>query len=202
MSGAEEKAGAKRSPARICVYCSSSSAVDEIYNGVARELGQRMAQAGHALVYGGCQVGTMGELAQAVKVAGGQVIGVIPRSLLQRGLAYLEADELIVAETMAERKTLMERRAEAFIALPGGLGTLDELAQVLTLKQLGLVHGPLVILNTQGFYDLLLAHFERLYAQRFAKQEYRQLYHVASTPAEALEYIAGYHENSLPGKWF
>jgi cytokinin riboside 5'-monophosphate phosphoribohydrolase len=202
MSGAGEKAGGRTPSTRICVYCSSSSAVEGIYNQTARELGRLMAQAGHTLVYGGCQVGTMGKLAQAAKAAGGQVIGVIPRNLLQRGLGYLEADELIVAETMAERKALMERHAEAFIALPGGLGTLDELAQVLTLKQLGLVHGPIVILNTQGFYDLLLAHFERLYAQRFAKPEYRQLYHVASTPAEALEYIEGYREGSLPGKWF
>jgi len=187
---------------RICVYCSSSSAVDEVYAQAARELGRLIGMRGHALVYGGCDLGLMGELGRAVKDVGGQVVGIIPRRLEEYGLAFEGADEMIVVESMAERKTLMEKKAEAFIALPGGFGTLDELVQVMTLKQLGYLQGAIVLLNVAGFYDHLLAHFERLYQQHFAKAEFRQLYRVVAHPAEALEYIESYTGIELPRKWF
>lgn len=187
---------------RICVYCSSSSAVDEVYVRAARELGRLIGARGHVLVYGGCDLGLMGELGRAVKAAGGQVVGVIPRWLKDGGLAFREADELLVVETLAERKALMEGRAEAFVALPGGFGTLDELFQTLTLKQLGQLRGAIVLLNIGGFYDHLLAHFERLYQQRFAKAEFRQLYRVVTQPVEALEHIESYTGIELPSKWF
>ena len=184
------------------MYCSSSSGVAEVYNRAARDLGQLIGARGHTLVYGGCDVGTMGHLARAVTGAGGRVIGVILRRFREHGLAYEQADELLVTDSLAERKTLMERNAEAFIALPGGLGTLDELAEVLTLKQLGLLQGPLALLSIEGFYDHLLAHFEQLYQQAFARPEHRQLYHVASTPQEALHYIERHTPTHLPAKWF
>jgi uncharacterized protein (TIGR00730 family) len=187
---------------RICVYCSSSSAVAEVYCQAARDLGRSMAYRGHTLVYGGCDVGVMGAIARAVKEAGGRVMGIVPRQLDESGLTYREANEIIITESMAERKEAMEQNAEAFIALPGGLGTLDELAELLTLKQLGYVHGPIVILNTEEFYNDLLAHFERLYRERFAKPEYRMLYHVSPTPHEALEHIEHHVENPLPRKWY
>ncbi len=186
----------------ICVYCSSSSAVDEVYAQAARELGYLLGVRGHVLVYGGCDLGLMGELGRAAKAAGGRVVGVIPRWLKDCGLAFREADELLVVESMAERKALMGEKAEAFIALPGGFGTLDELFQTMTLKQLGQLHGAIVLLNVAGFYDHLLAHFERLYQQRFAKDEFRQLYHIVAHPVEALEYIQSYTGAELPRKWF
>ncbi len=186
---------------RICVYCSSSSAVAGVYNRAARELGRLIASRGHTLVYGGCDVGTMGELARAATVAGGRVVGVIPKRFQEYGLAYTQADETLVTDTLAERKALMVHNADAFVAMPGGLGTLDELSEVLTLKQLGEVHGPVTLLNIEGFYEHLLAHFERLYQLCFARPEYRQLYHVASTAAEALEYIENYQQEALPDKW-
>jgi hypothetical protein len=154
------------------------------------------------LVYGGCDLGLMGELGRAAKAAGGQVVGIIPRRLKEYGLAFAGADEMLVVESMAERKALMERKAEAFIALPGGFGTLDELLQAMTLKQLGYLQGAIVLLNVAGFYDHLLAHFEQLYQQRFAKAEFRQLYHVAERPAKALGYIESYASIELPRKWF
>ena len=116
---------------RICVYCSSSSAVEEIYYSGARELGRLIATRGHSLVYGGGHIGVMGELARAVAAGGGHVTGVIPRSMKESGLAYERADEMIVTESMAQRKAYMEQNADAVVALPGGFGTREELTQVL-----------------------------------------------------------------------
>lgn len=186
----------------ICVYCSSSSAVDQIYQNAAREFGERLAQRGHSLVYGGVRVGSMGELARAVKAGGGHIVGVIPRRLQAFDLVYQEADEIVVTASMAERKHIMEQRAQAYVALPGGFGTLEEIAQVLTLKQLKYVTGAVVLLNVEGFYDPLLAYFEQLYEKHFAKEIHRQLYHVADTPTEALDYIEAYRHEPLPEKWF
>jgi cytokinin riboside 5'-monophosphate phosphoribohydrolase len=187
---------------RICVYSSSSSVVAEAYVRATQELGRLIVERGHSLVYGGARIGLMGELAGAVKAAGGHVLGVIPRRLLEYGLAYEAADEMVVVETMAERKALMEQRADAFVALPGGFGTLDELSQVLTLKQLEMARGPVALLNTAGFYSHLLAHWEQLYQQGFAKPGYRQLYYVAEKPVEVIDYLEGYQDSSLPRKWF
>lgn len=186
----------------ICVYCSSSSAVDGIYHEAAREFGRLLAQRGHSLVYGGVRVGLMGELARAVKAGGGHIVGVIPRRLQEFDLVYQEADEIIVTDSMAERKQVMEQRAQAYVALPGGFGTLEEMVQALTLKQLKYIRGAMVLLNVGGFYDPLLAYFEQLYEKNFAKAIHRQLYHVADTPARALDYIEGYRYKPLPEKWF
>lgn len=187
----------------ICVYCSSSSAVAEAHREAARDLGRLIGTGGHSLVYGGAQVGLMGELARAVKTAGGRVIGVLPRLFKEHdGLVYAKADEIIETESMAERKAIMAQRGEAFIALPGGFGTLEELLEVMTLKQLGYLRGPIVIVNTAGFYEHLLAHFEHLYQQRFAKPAYRQLYHVSECPANAMDYVTHYAEPQMPLKWF
>jgi len=188
-------------PLSICVYCSSSSAVDGVYRDATRELGRLIAVRGHTLVYGGGTPGLMGDLARAVKAGGGRVLGVIPRRLAEFGLGYAEADHLLVTETMGERKALMIEHAEAYVALPGGFGTLEEILEVITLKQLEYLRGPIVLLNTGGFYEPLLAHFERLYEERFARPEYRALYHVAAEPADALDYIEGYADTALPRKW-
>jgi uncharacterized protein (TIGR00730 family) len=186
---------------RICVYCSSSAVVDEAHVAAARELGALIAARGHSLVFGGCHVGLMGDVAQAVKEGGGQVLGVVPRRIADRGLVYADADEILITETMAERKALMEEHSDAYVALPGGFGTLEETLQALTLKQLGYLQGPIVLLNTREFYSDLLAHFGRLYSERFARPEYARLYYVAATPHEAMEYIEGYRDEALPEKW-
>jgi cytokinin riboside 5'-monophosphate phosphoribohydrolase len=191
---------------RIAVYCSSSSAVAPVYVQAARELGHDLAARGHDLVYGGCDMGLMGELARAAKAGGGHILGVLPESMNRDGLVSTVADEMVITATMAERKARMERHAEAFVTLPGGFGTLEETLQALTLKQLGYHQVPIVLLNTacegQGFYAPLLTFFESLYTQRFAKPDYRRLYHVAATPAEALDYIESYRAVGLPSKWY
>lgn len=186
---------------RICVYCSSSAAIPERYNEATRELGRLIGERGHALVYGGCVAGAMGELARATHAAGGKVMGVVPKPFLERGIAYLQADDLILTATMAERKAEMERLAQAFIALPGGFGTLEEFFQALTRKQLGEIDGAVVLLNVAGFYDGLLAHLERLYSERFARPEHRASYQVAHSAQEAMDYVEQYRATPLPPKW-
>ncbi|PSQ96380.1 MAG: TIGR00730 family Rossman fold protein [Bacteroidetes bacterium SW_9_63_38] len=173
----------------ICVYCSSSDAIADVYPPVADALGRKIAQRGHTLVYGGGAVGLMGVLAHAAHEEGGAVTGVIPSKLQNReGIAY-NADELIVTDTMRERKGIMFRQSDAFIVLPGGYGTLEEFMEVLTLKQLGYHDHPIVILNVDGFYDTLLSFFEELREGQFAREAITDLVHVVAAPDEALDRI-------------
>lgn len=171
----------------ICVYCSSSDAIDESYPPVAEALGWEIGRRGHTLVYGGGAVGLMGVLARAARDAGGEITGVIPSKLQDREGIASEADELIVTETMRKRKGIMYSRAEAFIVLPGGYGTLEEFMEVLTLKQLGYHDRPIAILNANGFFDTLLTFFEELRERKFARESITELAHVVSTPNEALD---------------
>lgn len=186
----------------ICVYSSSSDAVAAEYVRAAAELGRLIGERGMELVYGGANVGLMGTLARAAKEAGGRVTGVIPRAIAARGLAFGDADELVLTDTLRERKAVMEERAGAFIALPGGFGTLEETLEAITLKQLGIHDKPVAFVNTAGFYDGLLGLFERFYALDFAKAESRSLYHVAPGPGEAMAYIETYSPVAFPEKWF
>lgn len=173
----------------ICVYCSSSNAIADTYPPVAEALGRAIARRGHTLVYGGGAVGLMGVLAKAAHDAGGAVTGVIPSKLQDReGIAY-EADNLIVTETMRERKGIMFRKSDAFIVLPGGFGTVEEFMEVLTLKQLGYHDHPIAILNVDGFFDTLLDFFEELRDGRFARESIHDLVHVVSTAEEAVERV-------------
>jgi uncharacterized protein (TIGR00730 family) len=171
---------------RICVYCASSNHISERYFTLARALGEAIGRRGWTLVYGGGGVGSMGALAKAAQAAGGVVVGVIPQALLDREAGYIEADELIVTTTMRERKRLMDERAEVFVALPGGFGTLEELLEILTLRQLGYHDKPIVIVNADGFFDPLLAQFARIFVERFAHEQARDLYLVAPTIEAAL----------------
>lgn len=174
----------------ITVYCSSSNHIDAKYRAVAEELGRRMAERGHGLVYGGGKVGLMGVLARAVHEGGGTVFGVIPEQLkAKEGIAYGVADELIVTETMRERKEIMYKRGDAYIALPGGLGTLEEFMEVLTLKQLAYHHRPIALVNTDGFFDGLLRFFDHLHDEKFAHGPVEQLVGLVSDAEQALVHI-------------
>ncbi len=187
----------------LCVYCSSSDAVAPIYFETAEEVGAQLAQQGYTLIYGGGRIGLMGALARAVHQSGGRVIGVIPEFLRDNGLAYDAADELIITRDLRERKAVMEARAEGFVTLPGGFGTLEEALEIITLKQLGLHTKPVVMINVQGFYDSMLELMERIYQERFAKPEYRHLYHFAPDVDEAFSYLAAYQPTPLAvNKWF
>ncbi len=175
----------------VCVYCSSSNHVAPRYAEVAEATGRLLAEQGYTLVYGGGNVGLMGTLARSVHTHGGRVVGVIPEALKAReGVAYSVADELITTQTMQRRKAIMFTRADAFLVLPGGFGTLEEFMEVLTLRQLGYHDKPIALLNTDGFYDPLLDLFEHFFSERFARASMRALYHVAPNPAEAVAHLA------------
>ena len=171
----------------ICVFCASSSGLPEVHRRAARELGAELARRGHRLVYGGGNVGLMGELARSVHEHGGTVFGAIPRTLVDRELAYEPADELVVTDTLRERKAEMDAHADAFLALPGGFGTLEELLEVITLRQLRLHDRPVVLLNVAGYYDPFLAMVGSMVKQGFAPEGEGALFRVARTPAEAVD---------------
>jgi uncharacterized protein (TIGR00730 family) len=186
----------------LCVYCASSDRLDPKYYAVAAELGRELVAQGWGLVYGGGKTGMMGAVARAVKLAGGRVVGVIPEFMKVRELAYEEADEIVTVITMRERKLLMETRADAFVTLPGGWGTLEEVLEILTLRQLELVKKPCVFLNQDGFYDPLLQLFERMLAEKFYKPSNMQLFQVATTVAEVFAKIEGAADGPAESKWF
>jgi cytokinin riboside 5'-monophosphate phosphoribohydrolase len=171
----------------VCVFCSSAGGLPEAYRSAARDLGAELAARGHRLVYGGGRVGLMGEVARAVHAHGGTVVGVIPQGLVDRELAYQAADELLVTGTMRERKAEMDARADAFVALPGGFGTLEELLEVLTLRQLRLHDRPIVLVNVAGYWDPFLAMAQDMVDQGFAPMGEGTLFQVAKTATEAVE---------------
>ena len=171
----------------VCVFCSSAEGLAEVYRSAARDLGRELATRGHRLVYGGGNVGLMGEVARSVHAHGGTVVGVIPQGLVDRELAYDPADELLVTETLRERKAEMDARADAFVALPGGFGTLEELLEVLTLRQLRLHDRPIVLVNVAGYWDPFLAMVAAMVAQGFAPLGEGALFQVAATAAEAVD---------------
>lgn len=185
----------------ICVYSSSSSNIDRLYFEVAEKLGAAIALRGDALLFGGGMIGLMGATAKAVHKHHGKVIGVIPKALNIKGVVYDYCDELIVTEGMRERKAVMDARSDAFIALPGGFGTLEEVLEIITLKQLKYHNKPVVILNTGGFYDSLLAQFRKIIDQKFAKPQSKGLFYVTNDPNEALEYIDNYQPIIIKEKW-
>jgi uncharacterized protein (TIGR00730 family) len=173
----------------IGVFCGSSAGVDPAYTHMARKLGELLAQQSIALVYGGAQVGLMGSVADAALAAGGRVIGVIPRMLMTRELGHPGLTELRVVETMAERKQVMMDLSDAFIALPGGIGTLDELFEVWTTTQLGQHSKPCGLLNVQGYFDQLLGFLDHAVAQGFLREQHRQQLRLNEDPAALLRQL-------------
>ncbi len=186
----------------ICVYCSSSDHISTAFFDIAQELGEAIVGNGYRFIYGGGDIGLMGAIARSVHKHGGHVVGVIPEFLRQPGIAYELSDELIVTADMRERKAAMESRADAFIALPGGFGTLEEMLEVITLKQLGVHDKPIVFLNTNGFYNGLHDLFEHIFDHNFAKPHYRDLYHFADDVHSAISYIKAYEPKALGTKWY
>lgn len=173
----------------LCVYGSSSNALYKLYYEEARALGQRIASAGYGLVFGAGDEGLMGACARGVHDEGGFVTGVIPQFMNAPGVAYESCDELIVTHTMKERKHTMEILSEGFIALPGGVGTFEELLEIITLKQLGQHTKPIVILNTKDYYAPLLQLFDQAVRESFMTQNVIEHIFVARTPFEAVSYF-------------
>ena len=173
----------------IAVFCASASGANPVYIETARDLGQRIAERNYGLVYGGATVGTMGAVADAALAAGGKVIGVIPGVIIDLEIAHNGLTELHIVGTMHERKALMAERADAFVALPGGYGTLDEFIEILTWAQLRIHAKPCVMVNVGGYFDPLLAFFDRAVEEGMLKQQNRGLIQIARDAAEALEII-------------
>ena len=174
---------------RICVYCGSSSGVRTEYAAAARLLGAEVARRGWELVYGGGNVGLMGVVADAALAAGGHVIGVIPEGLLAREVGHRGLPDLRVVAGMHERKAMMAGLAGAFVALPGGFGTMEELCEVLTWTQLGLLHRPIGLLNTAGFYSPLLAFFDHMTTEGLLRREHRDLLLCHAEPEALLDAV-------------
>lgn len=176
----------------VAVYCGSSEGASSIYREGARKLGQELAKRKITLVYGGANVGLMGEVADAVLEHGGQVIGVLPHFLQHREIAHTGLTELILVETMHERKAKMADLADGFIALPGGPGTLEEYFEVFTWGQLGLHQKPCGLLNINGYYDPLLSMFEMMERERFMQAKYRSMVITDTTPEGLLDQFTAY----------
>lgn len=177
---------------RICIFCGSSSGVRPDYAAAARETGALLARRGLGMVFGGGRVGLMGLTADAALAAGGEVVGVIPRALVARELAHERLTELRVVETMHDRKALMAGLSDAFVALPGGAGTYEELFEVWTWAQLGIHRKPLGVLDVGGYFAPLLAMADHAVAEGFMRPEYRAMLQVARAPGELLEKLAAY----------
>ena len=175
----------KPAPLSICVYCGSRHGARPSYTAAARALGAAIGARGWQLVYGGGKVGLMGEVADATLAAGGRVVGIIPESLQQREVGHLGLSELHVVPTMHLRKQMMAERADLFIALPGGIGTLEELYEVWTWRQLGYHRHPIGLLNTEGYYDELLRFMGRSVTEGFLSEDQHRALQVG-TDAEAL----------------
>jgi len=177
---------------RICVFCGSSRGAKREYADSARALGSALFGRGIGLVYGGGRVGLMYEVARAVHEKGGEVIGVIPRGMVERELAFRELADLRIVETMHERKARMAELSDGFIALPGGLGTIEEIFEMLTWAQLGMHGKPCGFLNVGGYFDPLLAFLDRALEQKFLQAEHRSMILVQSDPEALLRGFESY----------
>lgn len=186
----------------VTVYCSSSSAVAPHFTEVAVATGQAIAAQNWTLIYGGNLVGMMKTLSDACRAAGGQVVGVTPQLLVDKGIHDTLCDELLVTACMRERKKLMEERGDAFLTLPGGLGTFEEIFEIIVAKQLGYHSKPIVLLNTAGYFDPLLAMIEHGIQQNFIKSKSRNLFFVADDISGAIHHFQTYTPPPLTDKWF
>ena len=177
----------------ICVFASSSNHLDEIFYKDARDLGLLIGQNNYNIVYGGSKLGLMYACAGAVKETGGKIIGIMPEKIANFGCANPEdCDEFILTAGMRERKAKLDEISDAVIALSGGYGTLEELAEIIVQKQLAYNNKPIVILNTDGFYDKLIEFFDVIIKRNFANPASINLFYIAKTPQEAIDYIKNY----------
>jgi uncharacterized protein (TIGR00730 family) len=171
---------------RVCVFAASSSRVNEEYNQAASKLGTLLAKEGVEVAFGGGGIGLMGKLADAVIENGGKITGVIPSFMDEEGWGHKGIGEMIVTEDMSERKNKLFAMSDAVVALPGGVGTLEELTEAITLKQLSLFDGPIIILNTLGFYNSLSDFFDAMVNSNFLRKEHKGIWEIVNTPEEVI----------------
>jgi len=184
----------------VCVFCGSNTGKDEVYRSAAKSLGEAIVRRGLRLVYGGGRIGLMGVLGEAALAANGHVIGVTPQRLLDRELVHGGLSELHVVNSMNERKTLMAELSDAFIALPGGMGTLDEMFEMLTWNQLGFHRKPCGLLDAGNYYEHLMAFLDHSVAERFVTPEHRHMLMIEQDPDRLLSRLASEPPPEV-GKW-
>lgn len=177
---------------RICIFCGSNPGNDPMYTTMAQAMGKALADRGLGMVYGGAAVGLMGRTADAALAGGAEVIGVLPRALSEKELAHPGLSELHIVESMHERKALMAELSDGFIALPGGIGTFEEICEVFTWSQLGFHEKPCGLLNVGGYYDCFLDMLDNAVAQGFLKQSHRSILYASQKPETLLEGFEGY----------
>ena len=183
---------------KVCVFASSSDKVDNIYFEQAKALGQYLAEANFDLVYGGSSLGLMWACAGTAKSRGAKIYGVMPERLHNMGVHTEECVELTITPCMRTRKAKMDEISDAIVALPGGFGTLEELSEMIVQKQLGYNSKPVVILNTNGFYDKLIEFFNVIISENFGKGSNREIYYVANSASEVVEYLQNYKPDLKP----
>ena len=186
---------------RACIFCGSSPGARPAYTEAAEDLGMLLVENGITLVFGGATVGLMGRLADTVVSEGGEAIGVIPQALVDREIAHVGLTDLHVVDTMHERKQRMADLSDGFVALPGGLGTLDELFEIYTWAQLGLHRKPIGLMNVEGYFDGLVGFLEHAVAERFVRDDHREMLIVEEEPAPMLERLRSFDPTSLTPKW-
>jgi cytokinin riboside 5'-monophosphate phosphoribohydrolase len=186
----------------ICVYSSSSNALNDIYFREAQSLGGLIGRNGHSLINGGANVGLMEAVTMAAKQAGAKTLGIIPEMMKGKNLVSNHAHEVEITADMTDRKARMRELSDAFIALPGGFGTLEEILEVITLKQLDYHRKPIVFINTNDFFRFLFLQFEHAYSEHFSKPEYKSLYYIADNSADAITYIENYQPGEVINKWY
>ena len=186
---------------RVCVFCGSSPGARPEYTETAQDLGSLLVERGLGLVFGGADVGLMGRLADAVMSEGGEAIGVIPQALVDREIAHLGVSDLRVVGSLHQRKATMAELSDAFIALPGGLGTLEELFEVYTWSQLGLHAKPCALLNVAGYFDALAGFLDHAVAERFVTQHHRETLIVEEDPRALLDRLERFEPGDLQPKW-
>jgi len=170
----------------VCIFAASSSRIDKEYGVTAAQLGTLLAKSGMDVVYGGGGIGLMGKLADAVINEGGKITGVIPEFMKEEGWGHNDVTDMIITTDMGERKRQMFSIADAVVALPGGIGTLEELTEAITLKQLSLFDGPIIILNSQGYYNSLLRFIDEMVETKFMRFEHKGIWEIVNTPEEVI----------------
>ncbi len=185
---------------RLCVFCGSNTGTGETYMAAAHELGALIANAGHGVVYGGARNGLMGAVADGALSAGGEAIGVLPRQLFELEQAHNGLTELHVVDSMHERKRIMHELSDAFICMPGGIGTMEETFEVWTWTQLGIHRKPLAIYNVNGFYDALEIFFDVMVREGFVRDVHRQMVITGTEPGKLVRDLLA-HEPPLVKKW-
>jgi len=186
---------------RLCVYAGSNAGARPEYAAAAAALAERMAAQGIGLVYGGGKVGLMGVLADTILGAGGEAVGVMPQALVNREIAHTGLTELEVVDSMHERKALMAELADGFVAVPGGIGTLEELVEVFTWSQLGLHQKPCGLLDVEGYYDAIAAFLDHAVRERFLREEHRSMLLIEREPAALLERMRAFAPEAVTPKW-